>query len=63
MLNNLGLKTSKNFLKFINKRNIKNFSSGAKVAPTQGENMSHRFHDIYIKELDKLQKTKYKSNI
>lgn len=58
MLNNIVLKNSKNALRILNNQFVRNFASAAKAAPVQTDNMSHRFHDIYIKELDKLQKTK-----
>ena len=53
MLNNL-LKSAKS-IKSINKNALKNFCTEA--APAKG-NMTERFHDIYIKELQKLEKTK-----
>ena len=53
MLNNL-FKASKS-IKNINNITLKKFTS--KAAPAQGS-MTARFHDIYIKELEKLQKTK-----
>ena len=58
MFNKFGLKLSKDSLNILNKQVIRNFSTAAKAAPAQGENMSQRFHEIYVKELDKLQKTK-----
>jgi hypothetical protein len=54
MLNNLVFKSAKS-IKNINNIALKNFS--AQAAPAQGS-MAARFHDIYIKELEKLQKTK-----
>lgn len=59
MLNKIVSKTSKSTLNnILTKQLIKSFASAAKAAPSQGDNMALRFHDIYIKELDKLQKTK-----
>ena len=58
MLNKLAFKSSKTALNILNNQVLRNFSSAAKAAPATGENMSGRFHDIYIKELDKLHKTK-----
>ena len=54
MLNKLVFKASKS-IKNINNVALKNFTS--KADPAQGS-MTARFHDIYIKELEKLQKTK-----
>jgi len=54
MLNNLVFKSAKS-IKNINNIALKNFSS--KAATGQGS-MTARFHDIYIKELEKLQRTK-----
>jgi len=58
MLNKFALKTSKNAIKILNNQVLRNFATAAKAAPAQAENMALRFHDIYVKELDKLQKTK-----
>jgi hypothetical protein len=58
MLNKLAFKSSKSTINVINNFTKKNFASAAKASAPAGENMGHRFHDIYIKELDKLQKTK-----
>ena len=54
MLNNLIFKSAKS-IKSINKTALKNFCTSAAPA---GGNMTARFHDIYIKELEKLQKNK-----
>jgi hypothetical protein len=58
MLNKLVSNTSKSAWNILSKQSIRSFASAAKAAPAQGENMAMRFHDIYIQELDKLQKTK-----
>jgi hypothetical protein len=58
MFNKFAFKTSKNAINFLNNQVLRNFATAAKAAPAQEENMALRFHDIYIKELDKLQKTK-----
>jgi hypothetical protein len=56
MLNNLVFKSAKS-IKNINNTTLKNFASKAAPAPSQAS-MTARFHDIYIKELEKLKKTK-----
>lgn len=58
MLNKFALKTSKNALNILNNQALRSFATAAKAAPAQGESMALRFHEIYVKELDKLQKTK-----
>ena len=58
MLKKIVSNTSKSAMNILTKQSIRSFASAAKAAPEQGENMSLKFHDIYIKELDKLQKTK-----
>jgi hypothetical protein len=58
MLNKLVSNSTKSALNILTKQSIRSFASAAKAAPAQGDNMALRFHDIYIKELDKLQKTK-----
>ena len=58
MLNNFVSKTSKSALNLLTKQSIRSFASAAKAVPAQEDNMALRFHDIYIKELYKLQITK-----
>ena len=53
MLNNLVFKSAKS-IKSLNNTAFKKFTTNAAA---QGS-MTSRFHDIYIKELEKLQKTK-----
>ncbi len=54
MLNKFTIKNSKTAINIL----TRNFATAAKAAPAQGDNMSKRFHDIYVKELEKLQNTK-----
>lgn len=57
MLNKFALKNSKTTVNILVNQALKNFAAAAKAAPNANEGMAARFHDIYVKELEKLQKT------
>lgn len=59
MLNKFALKSSKDTMKILSRQSVKNFSSAAEETEASSETMAQRFHEIYIKELDKLHKTRY----